>query len=230
MQEVGKDKVYDYLSTLYKNGQIAETYQVFTDNTAIRAIVITAGPDALKEKYHAIYSKNDKSILDENFNIELILVGISTDYSELCHCNKANYYILKTDYSGELTPVVCENCNGRVPLYSFPYINNEDEHFSTVSWMRAYESMDHLFMHCLCDRFTYRQLHKPESQLSIEGIEIAKAFEKNTQIPFYYYLMNYYKSSKNCPSCKQNWETDHPYFDYKCDVCRLVADRTNYDK
>ncbi len=167
------------------------------------------------------YAKEEKVIIDYKFNINHTFIGTNNIYSELCSCKRKEFYYFISDYAGELTPVVCGNCNGRIPLTLFPYINNESEHFTTISWMRMYERVYYLFNLGLSDKFFYYQIHNIESELSKIGREIVNQFEINTQIPCYYPLIYYEETINNCPSCHQKWTYDDFY--YKCNTCRLIA-------
>lgn len=225
-----EEEVINYLATLYKNGLIAANYQVYGTSNLVKAIVTTSGSDIWDKKYENTYSKKERERLEEYFQIDIKKLGISTDFAPLCHCSTSSWYLVKSDFSVELTPVVCGDCNGRVPLHRLPYIMNEQEHYSMLSWKKSYESMDFLFLHSHHDRYTYKQLHKPDSQLAVEGREIAAALEQSVGKPVYYYLFNYYHSSKQCPVCEEDWQVAESIVDYRCTACRIAGDRTNYDK
>ena len=88
--------------------------------------------------------------------------------------------MLYTDWADEESPVVCGRCDRSVALYKLPYIrvegtngHFEDEHFSTLSWKDVYRAVDKLWMACLSDRFTFRQMHSLDSTLSKTGRYIA---------------------------------------------------------
>ena len=85
--------------------------------------------------------------------------------------------------------------------------------------------MDGLWLYCLSDRFTYRQLNNLDSQLSKIGLDICRELEKATNTPTYYYLFQSGKSKEKCPICGADWKLDNgnKFIDYKCDRCRLVA-------
>lgn len=89
--------------------------------------------------------------------------------------------------------------------YKFPHIEGEQEHHGILGWKGAYRDVDSLFMYCLSDRFTYRQMNKPDSQLSITEREICKELEEATGAPFYYYLFHYKKTPETCPVCGGEW-------------------------
>jgi predicted nucleic acid-binding Zn ribbon protein len=145
-------------------------------------------------------------------------------------------YMLYTDWADEESPVVCGKCGKSVPLYKLPYLRVEgtngrfeDEHFSTLSWKDMYRAVDKLWMACLSDRFTFRQMHSLDSVLSKKGRYICKEFEQLTGIPFYYYLFHSSKTPAKCPSCGREWKLtgEKTFIDYKCDECRLVADEVS---
>lgn len=225
----GEDNVIIFLRTLFLNGLICGDYMIYNmiykKYQSIEAVVEGIGSDIWDESQENLYIKKYRKKVEKYFEISKKEVGFSTNYDLLCTCPSSSWYLLKTVYTGVATPVVCGDCNRRVPLYKFPHILNEHEYYSVLGWMVAYESMDYLFMHGVHDRYTYRQLHKPDSQLAIEGREIAAAFEEITETPFYYFLYNYYNSPKKCPSCNRDWQTTkESIVDYKCAACRLVSD------
>ncbi|MBL1226134.1 DUF2310 family Zn-ribbon-containing protein [Enterococcus sp. BWR-S5] len=229
VSEEDENRIIPYLAMLYKNGLIAVNYQVYRTEKVVKAVVTASGSEIQEAKYENIYSRKERNELEKDFQIEWQKIGVSTDFESACQCKKSSWYLLKTDFSVEITPVVCGTCNGRVPLYQLPYINGEQEYYTVLGWKSAYEAMDRLFLHSLHDRYTYRQLHKPDSQLSIEGREIADAFEQAVGKPFYYYLFSYYRTTKQCPVCGNDWQAEKSVVDYQCSTCRLASDRTTYD-
>lgn len=77
-------------------------------------------------------------------------------------------------------------------------------------------------------------MQKIDSYLSKDGIEICKKIEELTSIPTYYFLYNYRKSrgdksSRPCPICNNKWDLKeqlHNFFDFKCDICRLLSTKS----
>lgn len=233
---------WDYLGCLYKNGQILKDYLLVKNKHKYTAIVTASDDNALDERYNNIYVEKYLNELKNHFEISMEIFGENLDIDEPCGCvQKPEWYMLYTCWADEESPVVCGRCGKSVPLYKLPYLRAErtignfvleDEHHTTLSWKAAYQNVDKLWLYCLSDRFTYRQMNSVESQLAKNGRNICKEFEKATEVPFYYYLFHSTglsgkkKTPAICPSCGGDWKLtgEKIFVDYKCDKCRLVAD------
>ena len=222
--------IWSFLGCLYKNGQILEEYELMELDGSLCTFVTPPEDDALKAENNNIYGNESLAIVQENFIISSEFFGKNMDADdESCNCKEPSWYMLYADHISSESPVVCGDCGKTVPLYKLPFIFDEKEHYSVLRWQWAYKSIDSLWMQCLSDRFTYRQLHNPTSQLSKDGRDICSAFEEKLGKPFFYYLFNSSKTSKTCPICGTDWKIygEKTFVDYKCDKCRLVADKTS---
>lgn len=219
--------IWAYLGCLYTNGQILWDYEVVQADAAWQALVTLPEDDALDEQYRSGYVQSDHQKVAERFELSMEPVGRNMNQGSACGCEDPSWYMLYTDHTLTESPVVCGDCGKTVPLYKLPYILGEAEHFSVLSWQRAYRSVDALFMHGLSDRFTLRQMRHPQSRLSLEGRDICRAFEQAVGKPFYYYLFHYERTRKVCPVCAADWwvEEEKTFVDYRCEDCRLVADK-----
>lgn len=231
--EETRDLLWDYLASLYKNGQILHDYLLFKRDTLYQAFVTLADDDALNEKSNNSYASNYLEKIKTQFEISSEFVGENLNTEKACGCSdRPEWYMLYTNYAEEESPVICGRCGKSVPLYKLPYIMNEDEFHTVLSWYITYRAVDQVWMQCLSDRFTYRQLNDANSQLSQQGRKICAEFEKATGIPFYYYLLHdngvngKKKTPDVCPVCGENWKLngEKTFIDYKCDKCRLTAD------
>lgn len=220
------EPVWDYLGCLYKNGQILRNYELVHDLHGLFAYATLPDDDALNGENNNIYVNKYRDEVLKNFEIMLEIVGKNMNKDDSCACENSSWYMLYTDYSLLESPVVCGDCGKTVPLYRLPHIHDH-EHFGVVGWQQAYKSIDNLWLHCLADRFTLRQLHDPNAQLSQEGREICKAFEEKTGKPFYYYLFQNRRTNKQCPICYNDWTVEEAgdCIDYKCERCRVVAEK-----
>lgn len=232
-EEETKELLWDYLGILFKNGQLYDDYLLIKSGGDYLAFVTLPGDDALDERYNNVYMAETLAKVKEIFKISSELVGENLDPDEPCRCEeKPEWYMLYSDFANHESPVFCGRCGKSVPLYKLPHIFGEDEHHQVISWNRSYREVDSLFMQCLSDRFTYRQLNDVNSQLSKTGREICSEFEKATGVPFYYYVYHYVglsgkrKTPETCPVCGGEWKLngEKTFIDYKCDRCRLVAD------
>lgn len=220
--------LWDYLGCLYKNGQILKDFLLVKSESTYIATVTLPEDNSLDNKYNNTYVLKYLDELEQVFSIQRELFGEDQNVQKSCTCEEPPaWYMLYSDWSAEESPVVCGRCGKSVPLYKLPYILNEEEHHGVLGWKEAYRNIDRLWMYCLSDRFTYRQMNNIQSQLSQDGREICRAFENTTGIPFYYYLFHYKKTPPVCPDCGGDWQLSDgkSFIDYKCEKCRLVADK-----
>jgi len=227
------DLLWDYLGCLYKNGQILKDYLLTQNDDSYMAFITPSDDDALDENHNSVYVSEYLTELKNFLDFHTEIIGENLNTEKICCCaEKPKWYMLYTDWTVEGSPVVCGQCGKSVSLYKLPHILGQQEHYGVLGWYQAYKNVDSLFLYCLSDRFTYRQMNNPESQLSKYGRDICKAFEEATGIPFYYYLFHYQglhgrrKTPAICPSCGKDWKLTgkKTFIDYKCDKCRLVAD------
>lgn len=221
--------LWDYLGTLYKNGQILKGYDLVKHGSEYHAFVTVPENDALEEKHHNHYGIIALAKLEEVFLITSEEMGKNMSCNDSCKCEQPSGYMLYSDFCLQESPLICWDCGKSVPLYKLPYIGNEKEHYQVVSWQQAYNSVDQLWMNCLSDRFTYHQLTSPQSQLSKEGRDICTELEKEMGRPVYYYLYHEHEKMTNCPVCGKPWsESGHKEIvALKCDACRLATDESS---
>ncbi|MCL2672036.1 MAG: Zn-ribbon-containing protein [Clostridiales bacterium] len=226
------DLLWDYLRSLYNNGQILKNYELVKVDIGFVAFITLPEDDALDEKYNSIYVSQYLAQMKAVFRMTLKIIGENLNAEKSCACEKSSWYMLYTDFTQTDSPVVCGDCGESVPLYRLPHLFNEDEHHGILGWKETYSEIDSLWMYCLSDRFTYRQLHNPDSALSKIGRDICRELEKATDTPTYYYLYHYdslsgtRKTPAECPICGADWKLngEKTFIDYKCEPCRLVAD------
>lgn len=232
--EKAAELIESYFNPLLNNGQVLCGYDLYKDSYGfLYANVILPEEDSLSGVYDNGYVKEYRKKLNEFFDTELIREGINLEYHEPCDCKKPSWYFLYIDtpWNNE-TPLICGDCSGYVPLYKVPYISDEKEHFSLLSWRIAYQSMERLWIHSLWDRFTYGQVFKYDSKLNIEGRKLSRNYEKVLSTPVYYYIdynvrawIAPKKPPETCPECCGEWIKDPEFF--KCEKCRLIT--TNPD-
>ncbi len=217
----------EYLGCLFKNGQILREYELIKFKESFCTFVTIPDDDALELKYNNVYINDYYNKGKSIFNISYEPIGENLYCGKPCKCSSPSWYMLYTDFITEESPVVCGDCGKEVPLYKLPYISNEKEHNAITSWQEIYKSIEKVWMYCLSDRFTFRQLSDPNSQLSKEGREICRELETKLGKPVYYYIFHSDKPLKECPSCGKPWtDSDNKKtVDFKCEACRLMTDK-----
>ncbi|MDR1563666.1 MAG: Zn-ribbon-containing protein [Oscillospiraceae bacterium] len=233
-KETTAELLWDYLCGLYRSGQILKDYLLVKNGESYAAFVTMPESNSLDARYSNVYAAKALEALKKLFELSTEVLGENLNTEDSCTCaEKPDWYMLYTSLYNEESPVACGRCGKSVPLYKMPFIHVkgtdghfEDEHYSTLSWQEDYRAIDKLWMACLADRFTFRQMHNLDSILSKTGRYICKEYEELTDIPCYYYLYNHIKAPKACPSCGGAWKLrgEETFIDYKCEKCRLVAD------
>lgn len=223
------DTLFIYLSTLYKNGQILNDYQLIKNDSSYLAFLTIPEKDALDTNFNSRYTN---TYLD-NIDTKIDYLGENLDIGDCCSCKEPSWYMLYTDYASNESPLVCGDCGCEISLYKIHHIMEEGEHFSILNWQKAYKSIDNIWMYCLSDRFSKRQLSDPNSQLSINGIRICAELEKVLKKPVYYFLFQPNKMPENCPKCGGKWNNSKRIetVDFVCDNCRIATDDpTKYEQ
>lgn len=216
---------WDYLNCLRNNGQIYNDYTLIKDGVNFIVYATVIEECSLDEKYCSIYALKFKKEIYNLFTSKTEIAGKNMTCDEPCDCKeKPSWYMLYEDYKEQESPVWCGRCHRIFPLYKLLYLEKQEDHWNVGSWKHAYQLVDSLFMNCLSDRFTYRQMNKLDSQLSKHGREICTEFEKIVGIPFFYYVYYHKNTPSKCPSCGGDWKVLDEIVDYKCDKCRIVAD------
>ena len=228
-----KDKsvelIDDILWMLYQNGQITSAECSIEDYSEyFVATVTTTDDDSLEQKYFNEYIKNSLA----SFDFKAEIIANAAGFRDSCHCVEHGYYIIDILYGEISSHIICGDCGKEIPLIKIPYLYNEKEHYSLLSFQSVYYSVSNLWQQCLSDRFTKRQLVDTNSQLIKMGIEIRGELEKKTGRPVYLFVEhNLGEALKKkpkyniefCPKCKKELRNIENYHANKvCDDCMLA--------
>jgi len=232
------DMIEDYWGTLKNNGQVVGGFDVFLNDGIIYLTTVIPTIESLSNRYNNNYVKERYEKLTKFFDVEFMLEGENIEYPSSCVCEKPSWYFLYHQENTGDSPVICGDCHKPIPLYKLPYIFNEEEHYSVLSWYRAKTALFTLWEHGLWDRFTYGEISHHNSKINREGRKICKEYEKKLGAPFYYYLYyfreNYnedgmitpkglpYDIPQRCPQCGGTWIDDSEFC--ICEKCRLITD------
>ena len=230
LTEDEEELLWGYASVLYHNGQAYRDYDLVSSNNEFMLFATIPEKDSLDDKYNNYYATKCLGEVKEHFSIHYEIVGAKMSCVSICKCETQEWYMLYAFEGVYESPICCGNCKKPIPLYKFPVTELAKEHFDATSWRKAYSAVDILWMYCLSDRFTYKQMNKPDSALMKVGRELCESYESLTGKPFYLYLYQLYKTRKLCPVCGADWECKDKdsVVGYKCDVCKLVADKGNF--
>ena len=230
------DKVQGYLAALLHNGQIVG------DHTPMAKVsggyLVTASlpeTDALADRFA---SKWVRKRLRELAAVgvdrpKVTHLGTEPESHAACKCRKRPFLIVFTTFLHSESPFRCGACFDPVPLYKLPVTNEAGSREHVPWWQDTYQAMDWLFIGSgPGERFAHNQLSRFDSELSVDGRDLARGLEKKLRVPVYYYLSKYFGRSdsaerkRKCPSCGRAWlrnEPLHRIFDFQCQRYRLLS-------
>jgi len=162
------------------------------------------------------------------------VLGLDPQSKPVCACRQPGSLILTTDFLSCESPLQCGDCRGVVPLYRVPPTGECGDYEDVRFWEYHYRAFDSIWIASGAgERLAYRQLTMPDSELSIEGLDVCRRIEKAIGIPAYYYLRRHYGRSqklerhRRCPGCSGEWLLNECWleqYDFRCDHCRLVSE------
>jgi predicted nucleic acid-binding Zn ribbon protein len=196
--DVAEECFWRYFPSLYGGGQIYKEYEVVKTNKGYEVFFTMPEKDSLNEKYTNHYAREGLQKLQELFEVgELEIIGENISSSEVCECSNPSWYKLCTVDYVQGSPIICGECDKGIPLYKTPKIPVrcvisgdviEDEYHQIQCWQKNYQCIDKLWFLSLMDRYTYRQMNNPQSQLSELGLWIRRELEKAYGKPVYYFI------------------------------------------
>lgn len=228
-----------FIGALRKNGQILgeldnviEQHNLVDGQKRVQIRCIAPEQNSLDGKYHNVYCREGFSkIIEMSLRPpQLQLVGEVSDEPECCSCSSPSWYILFTHCYSISPPVDCGDCGLPVPLYTLPFIEQEEEYASLLNWQTTYQCFDRLFMLSgTGERSGLRQIAPADSELSVWGRELCAKMADKIERPFYYFLTQYYPQKEMCPGCSGDWRLEEPLsgsklYTFKCDHCFLLSD------
>ena len=222
-----------YISSLVKNGLVLEEWQNTVKYESYYACRLIAPEiDSLDLKYYNKYNHQfletliEKSVKPPEYEY----IGENYDDVDCCECEHSSHYVLYTAYNSSGSPIICGECLSPVPLYKFPKTYDDSEYYDILNWQKVYRACDTQFMQGVGERHGYYMIHNPKSELARDGFRICRSLEMKTEKPFYYFLYDYYGKNKPvCPVCGEQWVNqylDTYTYDYVCQACRLVSNKT----
>lgn len=222
-----------YLSLLSGNNQtIYESMNVAgTDQVRVVRVCVPY-QDSLEEKYYDAHTREAYDRLKEHLSepIGVRFVGWDCSFSDECSTGaEAEDYVLRIHpYLRDLSPICCGHCGGHIPYYLLPTLSEETTKELTA-WEVNYAAYDRLFtVSAIGEMSAHKMLSSVKSPLNQKGLAICRLLEAELNKPVYYYLYRFYgKQPGKCPICGGDWKTDAgSRFDYQCEHCKIVANKT----
>ena len=216
-----EDILWDFLTRLSRSGQVLRDYTILKQDNYILSVTLPHA-DALDPRHDTVYVRQSRTQLQELFEFRVQAMGENCNSQPYCTCGHRPALELVTSRMDIDSPVVCCGCGRPVALYEIPFYAHREDHYELLNWQDDYAAMDMLWMRCLCDRYTGRQLRDPHSALNRLGRELAADMEQKLGIPVYCHIFR--DRTAVCPGCG---ETMTPLRDdlEVCTPCRLSADR-----
>lgn len=154
------------------------------------------------------------------------------DMSPYVPVENPTFYIL---YFKDWSPLISGPDEEPVPLYKIPYTAHGNTYDDIYFWDNNYNRVYYLWIgSAVGERWALKQLQNHDSELNTQGRDCCEIIEKLTDIPTYYFLMNYRAWShkqdreRKCPNCGGDWliegKTDRDFYAFKCDRCRLLSE------
>ena len=223
----------DYYCALSGNNQIIfETLNISENSDCRTARVTTPYMDSLEEKYNNPYVNEALSRLLPHLKnpIEIDYVGKDFTFNDDCSTGtEAEFYVLCIHpHMRDFSPIVCGNSKRNIPYYLLSPLT-EKTLSELTSWETSYAAYDRLFYATgIGEISAHKMMCNISSKLNQKGQNVCRMLEKELNKPVYYYLYRFYgRQPKTCPLCGGEWkQLEDSSYNYKCDVCKIVADKT----
>lgn len=136
-------------------------------------------------------------------------------------------------YSSTADSPITDSDGNPFDLFTIDLDETQREELS--EWNSIYSALFSLWLGLpKMEAAAYKHLANYRSEINSKGLRIRKTVELASGIPTYYFLLRspgYSKNEtwRNCPKCGGDWcshtkdSSDHWNFEFRCDVCRLVA-------
>ena len=223
----------DYLCALSGNNQIIfETLNISGSEFERTARVSVPHRDSLDEKYDNLYVKNALQRLSAYLAepVEKQYVGEDFTYcDDFATGGDTKCYVLAIHPKlTDIAPICEGNSHDHIPYYLLPALSEETA-AHLISWKNNYAAYDQLFyVTGIGEIRAHKMLANVSSELNRKGLSVCRMLENEWKKPVYYYLYRFYgKQPSKCPVCGGDWKQgEDSFFDYKCDKCKIVTDKT----
>ena len=223
-----------YLGALHHAGQLCgDTIRTWIDSDFV-VTAMMAGLGAEKKGSHSSWGLKHLKAVREKFGREPIwMIHDDETPKRNVTWKGAGELVLFTHAFDDDSPVCRTDIDEQVPVFLLPVSDEVKEDLGR--WQDLYVLHDRMWLASRAlEMGAYRELAKPDSELSMYGRDLCKAVEKATKVPTYYFLMRYYsyltkEFERQCPGCGGKWRTKAPEenrhrdWHFRCERCRLVS-------
>lgn len=234
-----EELLWDFLYALARNGQICRNFTLVREDNYC-AYVTLPKEDSLAAAHDGVYVKQRRAEVEKYFDLSAHISGANAESQPYCTCASHTALEMQT-FSFDCDSVfTCMDCGRPVAMYELPPIEGEGDFCNIENWQENYSAMDKLWLNCLCDRYTGRQLTDPQSALNKQGRQLAAQMAQALGCKVYYNMfddLGYYtkkpkwaneggKMLRICPSCgklMRHYAADN-YEVELCDDCNLSSD------
>lgn len=158
---------------------------------------------------------------------------IGQDYAadETSRNVRPEFLMLYTTHLESCSPLKAGESLRAVPLYQLLQ-QNPPLAEALIKWQENWQACDQLQMNGgALEQISLAEISEVKSELSQQGLELARQVEQATGVPVYYYLYRLGQDEsveyhRPCPSCGGDWRLHkplHEMFYFKCDKCRLIS-------
>ncbi|MBN1510954.1 MAG: DUF2310 family Zn-ribbon-containing protein [Phycisphaerae bacterium] len=236
-QQAALDAIDNVLYALRRSGQLVEQdAPVAQVRGGYRVFVSLPEANSLQPRFRTQGARNAmRGLRKAGVTWEgTRVLGPDPESDPVCTCHKPGTLILTTHFLSCESPLQCGDCRGVVPLYRVPPIAEYGDYEDARFWTYHYQAFDSIWIASGAgERFAYRQLATPDSELSMEGRDVCRRIEAGSGIPTYYHLLRQHGRSRKaerkrkCPGCGGEWLLGESWlglYDFRCDPCRLVSE------
>ena len=230
-----REAVASYFGSLSRNGQISDDLFYARVGGRCVAHVALARPDAFERQHHSAWGLTHLDRVTAAFSQSPRWTVLEDDTADAeSTWEGAGALVFYTHLLDKGAPVMRGDDGRGVATYLLPI--SDDERQALQWWAWAYRAHDEIWMGSSALEIpAYKQMAEPDSALSRDGRDLARAIEAATGLPTYYYLIRYWgrrtgEEDRRCPSCGEPWRV--PFddearglrsFPFRCEPCRLVS-------
>ncbi len=233
-------RLQEFLGQLWCNSNILPDWHVLELGHRVQARVLAPEVSSLDVVFFSPVALQDLAEVEAmcERGPQFRLVAPAEFGKSMCGCEEPSCYVLfpaLRDHDA-ISPI---DCGHAVPLYRLPFVDDTGEpfkkaHWTLQAWAETYRALDWLFLHSSTgERFAFKQLSSPWSDLMREGRRIASQLEEKMCKPVYVFLQQWHPRWGNeCPLCGQLWRLEEPWstrYDFKCERSRLVCEGSYTD-